>query len=530
MRRCRVDVLDVRTGERVIAEGAPLTMLHGAASRRYLPYALLATIAVVGLPTLATVPLTPREGVLDLLVSAVLAIGLSVAAGSLGSALWSRRPESKDVVFGDLMLWRWIRRVVAERRMARTTAFLANGVVGIGTADDPLLPALQRLAIELEARDSFMSGHSQRVARHARRIACQMGLDEDEVERIEAAASIHDVGKLFLPHSILAQPGPLTDEQYTLVKCHAEQGAELVSELGDPELTAMVRHHHERIDGAGYPDGLAVADTFDAITSDRPYRRAASRKGAIDIVADEAGSQLDAAAVAAFVEYYSGRRGIAGAAVAAAAPPRLVGWLAATPAGLGVSAAPIAQGVCAAGAIALAGVCLGGLPRASTPARSADEGGARAVQVVADGADGREATSPASTEADDRLRRADRKARQDGDGRRSQPGADGSEPLEGGPGAQAPAADQGPSEAPGAPGANPAAPVSFPGVNLPRTPATPEPGESLPVSPPQVLDPVVDPVIETVDQVLAPVPAPVKGVTKPVTDLLDGIGLTSPAP
>jgi hypothetical protein len=526
----------------VIAEGAALNMPSGASSRRYLPYALLATVAVVVLPALAMLPLAPLEGALDVLVSAVLAIGLSVAMGSIGSALWSRRPESKDVVFGDLMLWRWIRRVIAERRMARTTVLLADGIAGIGTVDDPLLPALQRLALELEARDSFMSGHSQRVARHARRIACQMGLDENEVARIEAAASVHDVGKVFLPHSILAQPGPLTDEQYALVKRHAEQGAELVAELDDPELTAIVRHHHERVDGAGYPDGLAggdiplgarivaVADTFDAITSDRPYRRAASRRSAIDIVSQEAGSQLDADVVAAFVEYYSGKRGIAGAAVVATAPPRLVGWLAATPAGLGVSAAPIAQGVCAAGAIALAGVCLGGSPGTSSAPDRGEAADARAAQVTAHGV----AASPSSGVGRDRSR--------DGVGpdtrRRSagKPRVGGDDRSTGGTGGgRAPVGGQAPGAPTGAPWSGPRTPVSSPGAtlpdaDLPDVPVTSEPVVPLPVSPPQVLDPVVDPVIETVDQVLAPAPAPVKGITDPAKKLLDGTGLTSSSP
>ena len=113
----------------------------------------------------------------------------------------------------------------------------------------------------------------------------------------------------------------------------------MAASVGDPAITAMIRHHHERLDGAGYPDGLAgeaiplgariiaVADTFDAMTSNRAYRRASSHKRALDVLRAEAGKQLDADAVAAFVGYYRGRRTVAWSAFAAAAPQRLFAWL-----------------------------------------------------------------------------------------------------------------------------------------------------------------------------------------------------------
>ena len=512
---------------RVLAEGAPLTTPGGADSRHCLGYALLATISVVVLPAIVVLPLAPLEGLLDLVVSGVLAIGLSVAAGSIGSALWSRSPESRELVFGDLMLWRLARRRIAARRTARFAAEIADGDRPAG---DPLLPALQRLAVELEVRDSFMHGHSERVARHAGRIACQMGLPEQEVEKIERAASVHDVGKLFLPQSILARPGVLSDDEYALVKRHAEQGAELVSELGDPEMTAMVRHHHERVDGAGYPDGLtreeiplgariiAVADTFDAITSDRPYRRAASHRSALDVLSEEAGAQLDAGAVSAFLDYYSGKRSIAGAALMATAPQRLVSWLAATPAGVGATAAPIAQGVCAAGAVAIAGVCIGSTPGLSGGSPATD-GPNRAGQVAAQSGavagGGKNATRGGEGSTDDRRRSARVQRRE------SAPSLGGGDGFAGQPDGQTPS-----SSAPGSTGGD--TPVSSPDTS--QAPSSPTPVQvqppSLPVKPP----PVLNPVIETVEEVLAPAPQPVQDLTNPVKDLLGRTGLTSPAP
>jgi hypothetical protein len=123
------------------------------------------------------------------------------------------------------------------------------------------------------------------------------------------------------------------------VKAHVEVGAEIVACLGDPELTAIVRHHHERFDGTGYPSGvayeqiplgariIAVADTFDALTSVRPYRPAASHKQALEALAKASGSQLDPAAVRAFLRCYSGNKAIVFWALLTVSPQHLLAWL-----------------------------------------------------------------------------------------------------------------------------------------------------------------------------------------------------------
>ena len=136
-----------------------------------------------------------------------------------------------------------------------------------------------------------------------------MRLSPDDVAKVRTAAALHDVGKLHTPREILNKPGRLTDAEFALVQRHPGDGADMLRGIEEPEITAMVRHHHERLDGAGYPAGLtgqeipvgariiAVADTFDAITSSRPYRKAANHKRALDVLSREAGSQLDGAAV-----------------------------------------------------------------------------------------------------------------------------------------------------------------------------------------------------------------------------------------
>jgi HD-GYP domain-containing protein (c-di-GMP phosphodiesterase class II) len=133
------------------------------------------------------------------------------------------------------------------------------------------------------------------------------------VHRVECAARVHDVGKIIVSPEILQKPSRLTPCEYAEIQRHAIFGARLVDSLGDPELTAIVRHHHERLDGSGYPDGLrgdeiplgarivAVADTFDALTSCRTYRDARASSAAIAILREEAGNTLDADVVAAFL-------------------------------------------------------------------------------------------------------------------------------------------------------------------------------------------------------------------------------------
>jgi len=165
--------------------------------------------------------------------------------------------------------------------------------------------ALERLAVSLESRVPGTYGHSHRVAAYAEQLCRALGMPRARVKRVRRAAALHDIGKVELPGEIVNKPGPLSDEEFSLIQSHAEVGAEMVAELGDPELTAIVRHHHESFDGGGYPDGLhgeeiplgarivAVADTFDALTTTRPYRSAIGYPQALQVLDIEAGRQLD---------------------------------------------------------------------------------------------------------------------------------------------------------------------------------------------------------------------------------------------
>jgi HD-GYP domain-containing protein (c-di-GMP phosphodiesterase class II) len=335
---------------------------------RYLPLVALATASVVVLPAVLVAVVVPRGGSLLMAASAASAVAVSVALASAEAALWKRRLRSRDLVFADLMLWGWVRRCWTERRLAQARS-LYDSASKAGPAVS--IELLERLSKLLEARDAYTHGHSRRVARHAELIARAMHVSAAEIAKIRTAAMVHDVGKLYTPRKILNNPGRLTDAEFAIIKRHPGDGADMLAAVGDPAIAAMVRHHHERMDGHGYPDGLvgsdvplgariiAVADTFDAITSSRSYRSAGTHKKALDILSHEAGSQLDGAAVAAFISHYSARRSVAWFAFATAVPQRVFAGLQTTSPGLGASAGGVASILPALGAAGLLGLSPG---------------------------------------------------------------------------------------------------------------------------------------------------------------------------
>ena len=280
---------DERRGKDATESSHPVTR----STWRYLPHALLVTCGIVVAPLASVELMESLTGDRPIVVSLLLAIGLSALLASAGSWLWQRRPGSRDMLFGDLMLWGWVRRMLTERRLRRA-ARLLDGAAGRGAAGSQRqhqVETLERLARALDARDPYTHGHSKRVARNAHMIASKMGLAADQVAKVRVAAAVHDAGKISIDRSILNKPSALTDEEFEVVKRHPGDGADMLAPLEDPEIVAMVRHHHERLDGSGYPDGLAgdeiplgariiaVADTFDAITSVRALPVSAQAAG-----------------------------------------------------------------------------------------------------------------------------------------------------------------------------------------------------------------------------------------------------------
>jgi putative nucleotidyltransferase with HDIG domain len=291
-----------------------------------LPRVIAATFLVALFPSLLVSGLRGSGVISSPAVSIIVAALVSLVLCQLCGLYWERCRASEDVLFGDLMLWGWARRRLMERRLDSAASLFAAAEAQprrhpMAPSAEKRMRLLQRLATDLEASDPYTHGHSRRVARYASMIASQMGLPQSEVAKIRAAAALHDVGKVHTPIDILHKPGRLTEEEFAIVKRHPVDGARMINlEVDDEQLEAIVRHHHERLDGTGYPSGLAgaeiplgariiaVADTFDAITSKRPYRDAKPHKAAIDILRAEAGTQLDPGAVRAFCSVYFARR------------------------------------------------------------------------------------------------------------------------------------------------------------------------------------------------------------------------------
>ena len=175
--------------------------------------------------------------------------------------------------------------------------------------------AVRSLAEIVDHRDATTYHHSSRVAVNAARLARALDLSDEEIEMIEQAAAVHDLGKIGVPDRVLLKPGPLSASEQELMREHSHLGSVILTrfELFRPGAE-IVRHHHERWDGAGFPDGLAgeaiplgarvvaVVDAFDAMTSDRPYRAALSETEAASRLAAGAGSQWDPRITAAFLE------------------------------------------------------------------------------------------------------------------------------------------------------------------------------------------------------------------------------------
>jgi putative nucleotidyltransferase with HDIG domain len=175
--------------------------------------------------------------------------------------------------------------------------------------------SMQALARAVDAKSSWTAGHSARVMRIALGIARHMGFGEERIDRLQQAALLHDIGKIGIRSGILDKPGKLTDEEFAAIREHPVIGDKILSPIeAFKEIIPMVRQHHERWDGKGYPDGLAgeaiilearilaVADVYDAMASDRPYRKGMDLAKVISIIGSEAGRQFDPNVVAVFME------------------------------------------------------------------------------------------------------------------------------------------------------------------------------------------------------------------------------------
>jgi len=183
-----------------------------------------------------------------------------------------------------------------------------------GDLERLFLGTMRAIAATVDAKDGYTHRHSERVAAFAQRIGAELGLTDEEQQVAELAALLHDVGKIAVPDAILNKPGRLDSGEYAAIKLHPALGAEILSNIQSPAAARIVlgvKHHHERWDGKGYPDGLAgeaipllgrllgVADFLDALTSSRSYREPMALGEAVRLVEEGAGSHFDTRVVAA---------------------------------------------------------------------------------------------------------------------------------------------------------------------------------------------------------------------------------------
>ena len=209
------------------------------------------------------------------------------------------------VIFGMLLLYGVLFTIVrdASRKLERQEDALRRAFV----------VAVQSLANAVDARDNALANHSSRVSYYSAAIARELGLGEELIGDIQIVGALHDLGKIGIPDGMLAKRGPLTRREWGIMRLHPVYGYEILRPVPVSEQIKLgVRHSHERWDGEGYPDGLAgeqipiiarivaVADAYEALTTDRPYRRALSPEESLEEIKACSGTQFDPRAVAAF--------------------------------------------------------------------------------------------------------------------------------------------------------------------------------------------------------------------------------------
>ncbi len=255
-----------------------------------------------------------QPGIVTIMLTAVANTSTAIEAMKLGAFDYVMKPFDLDEV-----------RLSVERAMEKRNLIQANREyreflelkVEEQTVEirETFLGSLKALAEALEAKDTYTNGHTRRVTEIVVAMAKEKGFPEKEIARIRLAGQVHDIGKIGIPEAVLRKPGKLTNEEFDQIKEHPILSEKILKPIiKDEDVLAMVKHHHERYNGHGYPEGiagedipfgarlLAVADAYDAMTSNRPYRPAMTPEKARSQLLAGRGSQFDPEAVDILIE------------------------------------------------------------------------------------------------------------------------------------------------------------------------------------------------------------------------------------
>ena len=253
-----------------------------------------------------TLGLTTSGEPLEAIAAVIPSVGHSMGVVCLAreAASGGFLPDERDMLLG----------------YAQTTAVALQKLILRENVERNLVDTITAFVNAIESKDRYLKGHSARVALYAVEIAQALGMTPELVEVVRRGAMLHDLGKLSIMDTILRKPERLTPEEFTIIKSHPVVGAKILEPLRFlARETCAVRHHHERFDGTGYPDGLrgedipmvarvvTVADVFDALTSNRPYRTALALDEAREEISQGIGSHFDPAVVEAFLRVPLGR-------------------------------------------------------------------------------------------------------------------------------------------------------------------------------------------------------------------------------
>ena len=247
----------------------------------------VAKISGIKLRDTIVLPLKPRDKLL----------GVIQVSNKKGNA--SYRPEDLDLL----------------KILGSQIAFVIQNADLFHNLQRAYIDTLSALTSAIDAKDSYTRGHSERVTDWAVRLARRLNLSNEDIERLKLGGLLHDIGKIGIHEGILNKPGRLTNEEFETIKSHPELGVKILGKVEFLEgVVPIIKHHHERFDGKGYPAGLkgeetsllariiSVADTFDAMTTDRPYRKAMELEEALDEIKRCAGTQFDPELAQKFIE------------------------------------------------------------------------------------------------------------------------------------------------------------------------------------------------------------------------------------